>query len=244
MTEEFRVTSGDHPVTGILTIPEGSGPFPCVILSHGLVSSKESSKYMYLSERLSSAGIAACRFDYHGCGESGGNIAETTLSIRLQDLESVLEHVLSYPSMESGRTGILGSSFGGSAALVEAAKNLKAVISCIALWATPFTLERKGDNSISGIPFQPSIFEDFSRYDLLSEARKVSHAIVIHGELDDVVPCFEGKAIYDNLKRPKKFVLINGADHTFSNQNHRDKAAELSVAWFRRYLLKDEKKRM
>jgi hypothetical protein len=234
INEKFQVTSGDHLITGLLSIPEGSGRFPCVILSHGLVSSKESSKYIYLSERFCGAGIAACRFDYHGCGESGGNITETTLTIRVRDLESVLEHVLDHPSIESGRMGILGSSFGGSTALVEAAKNSR--ISCVALWATPYMMEEKKDDSISDMHFQSSIFEDFSRYDLLSEARKVSRAIVIHGELDEVVPCFEGKAIYENLKRPKKFVAIKGADHTFTSLAHRDRAAELSLVWFRRYL--------
>ena len=97
-------------------------------------------------------------------------------------------------------------------------------------------LEKKKDDSISDIPFQSSIFEDFSTHDLLSEARKVSHAIVIHGELDEVVPCYEGKVIYDHLKRPKKFIMIKGADHTFTDLAHRDRAAELSLAWFRRYL--------
>ena len=234
ITEQFQVTSGNHPVTGILSTPEGSGRFPCAILSHGLVSSKESSKYIYLSERFCAAGIAACRFDYHGCGESGGNIAETTLTIRVRDFESVLEHALGHHSADSGRIGILGSSFGGSTALVEAAKNPK--VKCVALWATPYMLERKKDDSIADIPFQSSIFVDFSKYDLLSEARKVSHAIVIHGELDEVVPRIEGKAIYENLKRPKKLMVIKGADHTFTSLVHRDRAAELSLAWFKRYL--------
>ncbi len=234
MIEQFQVTSGDHLITGVLSMPEDSGPFPCAVLSHGLVSSKESSKYIYLSERFCDAGIAACRFDYHGCGESGGNIAETTLTIRVRDLESVLEHVLRHPSIESGRIGILGSSFGGSAALVEAAKNPK--VKCVALWATPYMLEEKKDESISDIRFQSSIFVDFSKYDLLSEARKVSHAIVIHGELDEVVPCIEGKAIYENLKRPKRLIVIKGADHIFTDLSHRNRAAELSLAWFKRYL--------
>jgi dipeptidyl aminopeptidase/acylaminoacyl peptidase len=234
ITKQFQVTSGDHLVAGLLSIPEGPERFPCVILSHGLVSSKESSKYIYLSERFCAVRIAACRFDYHGCGESGGNIAETTLTIRVRDLESVLEHVLGHHSIDSGRIGILGSSFGGSAALVEAAKNAK--VKCVGLWATPYVLEKKHDDTISDIPFQSSIFVDFSNYDLLAEARKVSHAIVVHGELDEVVPCSEGKAIYENLKRPKKLMVIKGGDHTFTSLAHRDKAAELSLAWFRRYL--------
>jgi uncharacterized protein len=234
IVERFEVSSGDHAIAGILSIPEISGRFPCALLSHGLISSKESSKYIYLSERFCAIGIAACRFDYHGCGESGGNITETTLTIRVRDLESVLEHVLGHPSIEGDRIGILGSSFGGSTALAEAAKNKK--VRCVALWATPYILEKKKDDSISDIPFQPSIFEDFSTHDLLSEARKVSHAIVIHGELDEVVPCDEGKAIYDHLRRPKKFIMIKGADHTFTDLAHRDRAAELSIAWFKRYL--------
>jgi dipeptidyl aminopeptidase/acylaminoacyl peptidase len=234
MIEKFEVTSGDHPVTGLLSIPDGSGRFPCAILSHGLISSKESSKYVYLSERFCAAGIAACRFDYHGCGESGGNIADTTLTIRVRDLESILERVLGHLSIDSGRIGILGSSFGGSTALVEAAKNQK--IGCVALWATPYMLERTEDNKISEMLFRPSIFKDFSTYDLLSEARKVSRAIVIHGELDEVVPCLEGKAIYDHLKRPKKFIMIEGADHALTDPAHRDRAAQLSLAWFKRYL--------
>jgi uncharacterized protein len=232
--KRFEVTSGDHRIVGILSIPEGAGPFPCVLLSHGLVSSKESSKYIFLSERFCALGVASCRFDYHGCGESGGNIAETTLTIRLKDLESVLKHVLGHPSINGGSIGILGSSFGASTALLEAARNQS--IRCVALWATPHVLEQKKDETISDITFQRSIFVDFSRYDLLEEARKVSRAIVIHGELDEVVPCAEGKAIYENLKKPKKFVLIKGADHTFTDLAHRNKAADMSIAWFKRYL--------
>jgi uncharacterized protein len=234
MTEQFQVTSGDHAIIGLLSIPDNSGRFPCALLSHGLVSSKESSKYIYISERFCAAGIAACRFDYHGCGESEGNIADTTLTIRVRDLESILDHVLGHPSIDSGRIGILGSSFGGSTALVEAAKNQK--VGCVALWATPYMLEKAEDNKISDMLFRPSIFEDFSTYDLLSEARKVSRAIVIHGELDEVVPCFEGRAIYENLKRPKKFIAIKGGNHTFTDLAHRDRAAELSLAWFKRHL--------
>ena len=234
MIEQFQVTSGDHAVSGIFTVPDAPGQFPCVLLSHGLISSKESSKYIYLAELFSDRGIASCRFDYHGCGESGGDIAQTTLTIRIHDLESVLERLLHYPSVDRTKIGILGSSFGGATALVEAARNPG--VRCVALWATPHMLDRKEDESIDGILFKPLIYEDFCRYDLLAEAQKVSRGLVIHGELDEVVPAFEGKAIYDNLQKPKKFELIEGADHTFTEPSHRVRAAKLSLAWFARYL--------
>jgi dipeptidyl aminopeptidase/acylaminoacyl peptidase len=234
MIEQFQVISGDHRVSAVFTVPDAPGRFPCVLLSHGLVSSKESSKYVYLSQRFCGAGIAACRFDYHGCGESGGDISETTLTIRMHDLGSVLEHLLRYPSVDRTKIGILGSSFGGATALVEAARNPD--VRCVALWATPYMLSGKKDESIDGILFKPLIYEDFSRYDLLADAKRVSRGLVIHGELDGVVPPFEGKAIYDNLKRPKKFELIEGGDHTFTAPSHRERAARLSVAWFAQHL--------
>ena len=71
---------------------------------------------------------------------------------------------------------------------------------------------------------------------MLAEAKSVSCALVIHGEMDEVVPAREGKAIYSSLKKPKRFELIKGADHIFSVPGHRERAITLSLDWFRRFL--------
>ena len=98
-------------------------------------------------------------------------------------------------------------------------------------------LEKKDDGSLSGIEFKDSLYEDFAQYDLLAEAEKVSCVLVIHGEMDEVVPAREGKAIYEHAKEPKQFELIKGADHIFSVPGHRERAITLSLDWFRRFLL-------
>lgn len=238
MTEQpFEIDSRYNRISGIMIIPPSSKRFPCAILSHGLVSSKESSKYMALSEQFAEAGIASCRFDYHGCGESGGNIEETTLSIRLDNLNAITDYVLSHPGVDPQKTGIIGSSFGGSTALLKAARDER--IRCLSLWATPYILENKEDGTISDIVFRETIFTDFQSYDILAEARKVSHALVIHGEADEVVPCAEGKAIYKRLSKPKSLEIIKGGDHIFSAEAHRNKAITLALNWFRRYLISD-----
>jgi dienelactone hydrolase len=54
--------------------------------------------------------------------------------------------------------------------------------------------------------------------------------------LDDVVPAFEGKTIYDNLKKQKRFELIKRADHAFAHPSHRERAATLSLPRLARYL--------
>jgi fermentation-respiration switch protein FrsA (DUF1100 family) len=235
MIESFEVKSFGYKIKGVMTTPRGNKKYPCIVLSHGLISSKESSKYLALSENLVQDGIAACRFDYHGCGESEGNIEDTTLTIRVGNLDSVVEHVLKHHLINPEKIGVLGSSFGGSTCIVKSARDKR--IKCISLWATPYILEKKGDGRISDIEFKDTIYNDFSTYDLLSEAKKISCALVVHGEEDETVPFREGKAIYKNIKKPKKLSIIKGGDHIFSIASHREKAIELAINWFRRYLL-------
>ena len=164
-----------------MAVPEGKGTFPCVVLSHGLISSKESSKYVVISERFAEAGIASCRFDYHGCGNSGGSIEETTLTIRLDNLNAIVDYVLHHRSVNPDRIGIIGSSFGGTAALIKSARDER--IKCVSLWATPYVLAKEGNGSIDNIFFKDNIYTDFSTYDILSESENVSRALVIHGEI-------------------------------------------------------------
>jgi uncharacterized protein len=235
MEEQFSVTSMGMKVAGIVTLPERtSGPVPCVILSHGLVSSKESTKYLLLSELFLASGIASCRFDFHGCGESDGNIGETTLSIRLDNLNKIIEWARSQKQVDSHRIGLLGSSFGSATSLVAASRDV--AIRCVSLWATPYILDSKQDASIDGIDFKNDIFDDFNTYNLLQDAQKVSRGLVIHGSNDEVVPWSEGETIFKHLGEPKHFELIEGADHTFSETEHREKAFSLALEWFKKYL--------
>jgi fermentation-respiration switch protein FrsA (DUF1100 family) len=236
MTEQREIRSGPYKIRGILTLPDEGGKFPCVILSHGLISSKDSSKYIALSAAFCAAGAASCRFDYRGCGQSDGRIEETTLTARVADLDAVSGWVFSHPSLDAGKIGLLGSSFGGCASLVKAARDRR--IRCLSLWAAPYLLEKMDDGSLSGIKFGDSLYEDFARYDLLAEAERVSAVLVIHGEMDETVPVREGKAIYERAQQPKQFEMIKGADHTFSVPGHRERAISLSLDWFRRFLFK------
>ncbi len=238
MIDNFLIESRFNSISGVMVTPNGThDSCPCVILSHGLISSKASSKYVALSEQLATEGIASCRFDYHGCGESGGILEETTLTIRFENLSSVVEYSRTYPGINPERIGILGSSFGGVTCVLKASRD--PAIRCISPWATPFELKKTGDSGIDGIHFRDEFYSDSLKYDILSEAKNVSCALVIHGEIDDTVPCREGEAIYEHLREPKQLHIIKGADHTFFIPDHRDQAIRLAVDWFKKYLLAD-----
>lgn len=231
----FIIDSVQGRISAIMVTPgSGSGPHPCVVLSHGLISSKTSSKYVVLSQRFADMGIASCRFDYHGCGESSGNIQETTLTIRLDNLDRIVEYVRNRKEIDPKRIGLLGSSFGGVTSIIKAARD--AGIKCVSPWATPHLLKQDESEDAEGIKFKDSLYTDFARYDILSEATKVSHALVIHGDADDIVPCHEGIAIYEHLQQPKLSEIIKGADHILSDQAHREQAISMALKWFGKYI--------
>ncbi|HAR95746.1 MAG TPA: hypothetical protein DCR97_07265 [Deltaproteobacteria bacterium] len=233
MNEQFELPAPVLKVRGILTVPDHNANPPCVVISHGLISSKDSSKSVALAQAFCAAGIASCRFDYHGCGESEGDLRNTTLTIRLQNLRMVVEYVRRHKGLNPSAIGLSGSSFGGSTTLLLAA--LDPTIRCAILMATPYRLEERPDDELEQVGFT-DIYKDFSKYDLLSQAEKVSRALVIHGENDETVPWAEGNAIYKHLSDPKRFELVKGGDHVFSDTVHRDRVIQLSLDWAKSFL--------
>src|SRR3972149_7374442 len=92
--EKVAFNSEGQLISGMLHIPVTEDP-PCVIASHGLLSSKSSEKYIALGERLSENGIAMLRFDFRGVGESEGKLGDDTISRRVTDLGAAINFMRS-----------------------------------------------------------------------------------------------------------------------------------------------------
>ena len=116
--EKVFFRSEGYRISGILHLPDDKNP-ACVIASHGLLSSKNSEKYIALGERVSKEGIAMLRFDFRGIGESEGRIEDDTVSGRVADLGAAIAFVKSFSGM-GNRLGLLGSSLGGYVSLIGA----------------------------------------------------------------------------------------------------------------------------
>ena len=138
-THAVRIETPAGFLAAVAHLPQ---KLPCaaVVCCHGLMSSKESTKYIAVGESFSRAGLGVVRFDFSGCGESGVNPEGTLVGSRMRDLESVLEYVLGQDWCD-GRIGLLGSSFGGYISLLEA-DTQKFPVSACACWSTPFDIGR------------------------------------------------------------------------------------------------------
>lgn len=125
IVENVTFPNGDITLAGTLTRPEGSGPFPVVVLVTGsgpqdrdetLMGHKP---FLVLSDYLTRRGIAVLRYDDRGTHGSGGNYATSDVYDFATDAAAAIEYLCSR-GME--RVGIAGHSEGGMIAMILAAE--------------------------------------------------------------------------------------------------------------------------
>jgi fermentation-respiration switch protein FrsA (DUF1100 family) len=226
----FRVTVGAAEVAGVLHLPDGPGPWPCVVACHGMGASKDSDKYLLLGRELPAAGLALARFDFRGSGESGGRHEDATIETRVADLEGVLDHLAKLPEL-NGRFGLLGSSLGGYVALWAAAARAGGAPLPVVTWNAPVSLRELpgADPEQAG----RALVAEVLRGDRDEAPAGVARVLVIQADRDEVVPPAHGRRLFERAAEPRALHVIAGADHRLSDPDHRREALEQS----RRFML-------
>jgi fermentation-respiration switch protein FrsA (DUF1100 family) len=230
----LKILSDDLKLQGVLTTPE-SDSWPLVIFCHGFLSHKDSSKYRQLAQVFALESIATVRFDFRGCGESEGLLAESSVSTRWRDLQTVIAGCLELDGFDE-RLGLLGSSLGGYLSLLEASRNPQ--VRCVAAWSTPSHLHDLAERlpEVTPVEMSPKCYEDLLTVELLSRLENVQRVLIVHGEKDQQVPAEHGARLYEVLDEPKALHVLEKADHRFSAPESRDEAIRVTMEWFRRFL--------
>jgi len=124
---EFENTAAGITLSGTLTVPEGDGPFPGVILVSGSGPQDRDEMvlghrpFLVLSDHLARSGIAALRYDDRGIGKSGGDFAAATTEDFASDARAALSYMRSRKEIDPAMSGIIGHSEGGIIAAMVAA---------------------------------------------------------------------------------------------------------------------------
>ncbi|MGH2905603.1 MAG: alpha/beta hydrolase [Solirubrobacterales bacterium] len=144
---DVRFPSGDSDCGAWLYEPAGQGPFPVVVLCHGLGAVREM-RLDANARRFAENGIAAVNFTYRHFGDSGGEPRQL-LSIEDQheDIAAAIDYVRTVDFVDPDRVALFGSSFGGGNVISVAAArdDIKTVIA-----QCPFT-----DGTASGFTLGP-----------------------------------------------------------------------------------------
>ena len=214
--EKFSLMDGK-----ISAVMHYASPDRFIICCHGLYSSKDSRKYIEMAEMAGEKNISVIRFDFRGCGESIGDIHDSTLSNRIADLKEVIRYVRA--RFGSAKIALFGSSLGGMVAI--AASSTDGEISSLSVLSTPYKID---DDMGMGEEFM----KDLGKYDILDAVRKSPPILIIHGRNDELVPVEHAEKLYDSAFGDKK-ILFFDADHQFSV--FRKEALTASLNWIERH---------
>ena len=116
-------------LAGTLTIPEGAGPFPAVVLITGSGSQNRNEELMghkpfwVIADYLTRNGIAVLRYDDRGIGKSEGNYSTATTADLATDAEAAFKFLKTNQKINSELIGLAGHSEGGIIAPMVAAAN-------------------------------------------------------------------------------------------------------------------------
>jgi len=116
-------------LAGTLTLLEGNGPFPAVVMITGSGPQDRDETlfghkpFLVLADALTRRGIAVLRSDDRGIGRSGGIFATATTADFADDANGGLIYLKSRPEIDGKRLGLLGHSEGGVIGPMVAARS-------------------------------------------------------------------------------------------------------------------------
>jgi len=215
--DRWTYSEGARTFKGILLKPEGKGPFPALLVSHGMGGSAETFSRRKAQEFVKWGFVCVApdythvdnRGDRKEFGASPENLARAGLCLDL---------LASLPCVDSKKIGAYGNSMGAFVTIGLAAAAPER-ISVAAITAG-------GVNSVAGFP-APSV----------EEAGKIrAPFLILHGSVDTTVPPERSASLQEVLERrqiPHERKVFDGVGHNL----HQEKAEQVQALlkdWFRR----------
>lgn len=208
MLKEMRVEflSGSLSLEGILSLPEGKGPSPAVVVCHPhplYGGDMRNSVVVAICRALAQRRMLALRFNFRGVGRSqgsyGGGIGEQ------EDAKAALSFIAARDEVDRERVGLVGYSFG--AVVASEINDLQDQVQAVAAVCPP--LSESGKERLKGY---------------------VKPKLIIGAGEDDVAPAQELRRLAEQLPEPKSCEVIAGADHFLSGYAH--EVADKVAAFF------------
>lgn len=245
--------SGGQQVVGMLHLPGTPGRCPAVLMLHGYTGSKHETHRIFVQEARSLAreGIASLRFDFRGCGDSGGEFHEMTVSSMCADARIALAWLSARPEVDGGRVGLLGMSLGGmigSLLVHEYPAFRTAAFWCpvtnprrlIAMRTTPEAQRQIDEGGVADMGGWP-VGRRFIAEMMAAEPKAaLQHAtfplLFVHGDADPTVPWEDSSDTVKGLRlggRNVSFHTIVGADHGYGALPWIDELLRVTTGWFR-----------
>ncbi|HEX4962020.1 MAG TPA: alpha/beta hydrolase [Thermoanaerobaculia bacterium] len=197
------LATGDRAVAWAWDDPGLPPGAPRVLFFHGNGENLETLRWSGFYDELRRLGVPFLAVDFPGYGRSSGTPSE-------EGLMATGDAAVAW-ARGSGRPVVAcGWSLGAAVALGAAARHPEGVNGLIALspWTT---LAEVAVGIFPAVAVKAMLRE---RYDSRAAAREVRvPALVVHGELDDLIPVTQGKEIAGALAGPARWVPVPRTGH-------------------------------
>ena len=189
--KETRVSflSGGLVLEGILTIPEGAGSLPAVIVCHPhplYGGSMDNNVISSLHEATTQASLISFKFNFRGVGGSQREFSEGIGE--QEDVKAAISFISTVEEVDSSRIALAGYSAGAGFALPVGSNDDR--IKALAAVSPPL-----------------SMFD----FDFLKSCPKPK--LLISGSRDDLIPADQLLEFCQTCPEPKECEIIEGADH-------------------------------
>jgi pimeloyl-ACP methyl ester carboxylesterase len=213
--------NGKHLFAWFIPVP-GAVMAPALVVLHGWGGNAET--MLPLAGPLHRAGYALLFIDArsHGCSDMD---TFSSMPRFAEDLDHALYWLKWQPGVDPERTGVIGHSVGGAAALLAASRrdDLAAVV-CIAAFAHPRTVMRRllAAWRVPYIPFGWYILQYVQhvigqRFDDIAPLNTIGRlrcpVLLVHGSEDATVPVAEAQALYARHRGAADRLLVVKGSH-------------------------------
>lgn len=226
-----------HPRAGVETVG-------AALLAHCFTCSKDLFTTSRIARGLASGGYLTMAFDFTGLGDSGGELADTTVTTNVRDLTQAAVALI---RRGTGPCVLVGHSLGGSAAVL-AASRLHTVTAVVAV-ASPasaahvehlFTttelqrIRQRGRGQVTigsrSVHIGRDFLDDLHRHDVLAAAAALNRPMLVVQAGDDTVV---GRDQTEALARAGKAAqhTVAGADHLFTAPRHSAELVQTILDW-------------
>ncbi|WP_062984815.1 alpha/beta hydrolase family protein [Nocardia anaemiae] len=127
-SEDVTYRDGDITIAGTLTLPEGNGPFPAILMISGSGPQDRNEElmghkpFLLLADTFTRAGYAVLRTDDRGVGGTSGKLDDATYNDLAEDAAAGVRFLRARPDIDPARVGLFGHSEGGYLAPLVASR--------------------------------------------------------------------------------------------------------------------------
>lgn len=204
VTEQVSFTTPDGlELTAWFVPAEGGDPVATVVVFNGNAGNRAGR--VPLARALSGEGMNVLLVDYRGYGGNPGNPTETGL---VADGRAAVTHLESRPDVDPERIVYFGESLGAGVAIGVARERPPAAL----VLRSPFvSLPEVASVHYPILPTSWLLWDRFPNLDRIADLEVP--VLVIAGSEDSIVPEEQSRRVSEAAREPKRYVLIEGANH-------------------------------